>query len=364
MSYYEDANVIQEKLLGYMSDDYSKIKGTWLWEILKAIACELSDLTAELDTAANILLAKNQQGDNLEDYVNNWSYITKKKMAQASGYCTFTAKSGRTGVVPQGAYVGTGVVNYITTEDGEITESGGTCTIPVVCAEWGNTGNCDVGAINRLVTSIDFVDTVYNYSNITGGEDEESDESLLSRYYEAMKKAANAGNKAYYEEIAKSVEGVGNAYCVPCPNNVAGTADIYIVNSERQQVSSDVINTVQNIIDPNINGDGSGEAPVGAIVTVKTPDILQINFNIDIFLESGYSLESVKAEIRANIESYLDNAFNEKILRFHEVCAIVINTTGVKDYNEIQINGGGSDITIIDEIYIFAINDFNVTDVV
>lgn len=364
MSYYQDANEIQEELLNYMSDDYSKIKGTWLWELFKAIACRLSDFTIELDNAANTLLAKNQQGDSLEDYVSNWSYVTKKKMTQASGYCTFTAKSGRVGVVPQGTYVAAGGVNYITSEDGEITESGGACTVPVVCAEWGSIGNCDTGEINKLITSIDFISNVYNYSKITGGEDEESDESLLDRYYEAMKKAANAGNEAYYEELAKSIEGVGNAYIVSCPNNVAGTADVYIVNSERQQVPASVIETVQDIIDPNQNGDGAGEAPIGAVVTVKNPDIMQLDFNIDIMLESGYSLESVTAAIKENIEKYFDEAFNERVLRYHEICTCVMNTAGVEDYNEIQVNGGYSNISMNDEIFIFAINQFNVNEAV
>jgi hypothetical protein len=57
MGYFSNADVINQELLEYMSDVYSKEKGYWLWEILKAIACGISDYTQELDEVANKLFA-------------------------------------------------------------------------------------------------------------------------------------------------------------------------------------------------------------------------------------------------------------------------------------------------------------------
>lgn len=359
-NYYKSASEIQEELLNYMSDDYSKEKGYWLWEILKAVACGLSDFTNDLDTVGNKLLIDKLQGDELDDYVRNWSYIERKKMAQASGYVTFTAKTGKSGTIAEGTYISNGSVNYITTEESKITELGGSVTVAVVADEWGSAGNTDAMTVNRLITNIEFIENVENYDKITGGEDEESDDSLKERYNTAMKKRANAGNVSFYEELAESVDGVGTAYCVPCPNNVAGTVDIYITNIDGNTVSSSVINNVQNLIDPNKNGDGAGEAPIGAIVTVKTPEINNITVSFNAILYENYTAKSIETEVRTNIENYLQNAFDDRVVRYNKIAQCILETEGVKDYDNLLLNNSNKNITIENGIAVFCLNNLTI----
>lgn len=362
MAYYKSASEIQESLLEYMSDDYSKEKGYWLWEILKAVACGLSDFTYELDEVRNKLFVDSLQGDDLDDYVTNWSYIVRKKMTQASGYVTFLAKTGKRGTIAQGTYVSNGRMNYITSEEAVINSDGGAVTVPVVAAEFGSKGNCSAGEINKLITSVEFINTVKNYNDITGGEDEEDDNSLKNRYKEAIKKAANAGNSAYYEEIASAVDGVGDAYCIPCPNNIAGTADIYVVNSDGQQVTSEVLNSVQTIIDPNKNGDGGGEAPIGAIVTVKNPEIYSLDVDFTAELYEGYSVERITEEVRNNINTYLKEAFTEKVVRYNQVGKCILDCEGVKDFKSLFVDGGNSNINMGDRVVIFTLGNLDITE--
>lgn len=362
MAYYKSASEIQESLLEYMSEDYSKEKGYWLWEILKAVACGLSDFTYELDEVRNKLFVDSLQGDDLDDYVTNWSYIARKKMTQASGYVTFLAKTGKTGTIAQGTYVSNGGMNYITSEEAVITSPGGAVTVPVVAAQFGSAGNCEAGEINKLITSVEFINTVKNYNAITGGEDEEDDNSLRNRYKEAIKKAANAGNFAYYEELASAVDGVGDAYCIPCPNNAAGTADVYVVNSDGQQVTSEVLNNVQNIIDPNKNGDGAGEAPIGAVVTVKNPEIYSLDVEFTVELHEGYSVERITEDVRSNISAYLKEAFTEKVVRYNQVGKCILDCEGVKDFGSLFVDGGKSNVSMGDKVVIFTLGDTEITE--
>lgn len=362
MAYYKSASEIQESLLEYMSDDYSKEKGYWLWEILKAVACGLSDFTYELDNVRNKLFVDTLQGDDLDDYVTNWSYITRKKITQASGYVTFLAKTGKTGTIAQGTYVSNGGMNYITSEEAVISSEGGAVTVPVVAAEYGSKGNCKAGEVNRLVTSVEFINTVKNYNDITGGEDEEEDDDLRNRYKDAVKKAANAGNGAYYEELAETVAGVGNAYCIPCPNDIAGTADLYVVNSDGQQVTSEVLTNVQNIIDPNKNGDGGGEAPIGAVVTVKNPEIYNIDISFTAELYEGYSSERIMEEVRSDINTYLKEAFSEKVVRYNRVGKCILDCEGVKDYKNLIVDGGNDNVNMGDRVVIFTLGETEITE--
>lgn len=346
MSYYKDADEIQNELLEQVDDKYSKEKGHWLWEILKAVSCGISDLTEQEEEIANKLYIDNLTGEDLDNYIENWSYITRKTMTQASGYVTFTAKSTKTGTIESGTVVGNGRMNYITTEDAEITDKGGSVTVPVVAENYGAEGNSTVGTITKLITSVDFLLSVYNYTAITGGEDEESDDEVRERYKEAMKKVANAGNVAFYEEKAKAVEGVGRAYCIPCPNDVAGTVDLYVTNSEGQQVTSEVLKNVQDYIDPNQNGDGAGEAPIGAICTVKNPELQTVEVESWVTLAEGCTIEDVESTIRSTINTYLQTAFDEKILRYQRIGKCIIEAEGVKDFRDLEVNGEITNIEI------------------
>ncbi len=360
VSYYKDAGEIQESLLGYMSNEYNKEKGSWLWELMKAVSCALSDFTAELDNAAEKLYVEKLQGDELDDYVANWSYTKRKAMTQANGYATFTAKSGRVGKIAQGTYIASPRCNYITSEDCEITESGGSVTVAVVAADYGSIGNAEAGEINKLITSVDFIESVTNYDAVSGGEDEESDDELRDRYNTAIKKAANAGNIAYYEELAVSVEGVGEAYCVPCPGNSPGSADLYVVNADGGEVVESAVEAVQNIVDPNRNGDGAGAAPVGAFVTVKKPEIMRVNITVSPVYYTGYNKERTEAEMRERITEYLKTCFTEKILRYKKIGQCVLECEGIKDFTELKVNGEENNIEMRESIYIFTLGELTV----
>lgn len=350
MGYYKQADVICNELLEYMSDNYAKDKGYWLWEVMKAIACELSDLTNSLDEIKAKLFVEGLQGDELEDYINNWSYIIRKKQSLAGGYVTFVAKSD--GYIPEGTYVaGNNDVNYITTEGTDIV-AGGKAILPISCEIYGSIGNCEAGDITKVITSLNFIESVTNTDNITGGQDEESDSELLSRYLEAIKKNANAGNKNHYEELAKMCEGIAEAYCVPCPNNKAGYVDIYVINSEGEQVTAEALEKCQNYIDPKQNGDGSGEAPIGAVATVKNPQRQVIHLEFTPTVENGYNIENIKENIKENVNNYLKSVFTEKIVRYNQVLKIILECDGIVDVDNFYLNGDTENI-VVDEICVF-----------
>lgn len=357
MRYYKGADEIQESLLSYMGDEYNKEKGSWLWEMLKAVACALSDFTAELDEAADKLFVKALQGEELDDYVENWSYVERKGLTRATGYVTFTAKEGKKGLIPQGTYVSGSGCTYITSEDCEIEEEGGEVTVAVAASEYGSVGNTSAGNIDRMLTQIEIIKSVTNRNDITGGEDEESDDELRERYSRAIKKAANAGNMAFYEELATSVEGISEAYCVPCPDNVGGSADVYVINSDGGTVTEEAIKQAQKLIDPNQNGDGGGEAPVGAVVTVKNPSITQVNVQFTAIYHTGYNKERVEKEVRERINTYFRECFSEKILRYNKVGQCILESEGIKDFKDLRVNSAELNIEPQDGVCIFTLGE-------
>ncbi len=343
--FYRSAEELCEEMASAVDGKYSAAKGTWLWEILKAVSIGLSEITKELEELSKKFYYKELKGDELDDYVENWSYITRKKAAYANGYVTFKAKETRTGSISEGVYVSKGNIRYVTVRGAEITEPGGSVELPVECCDIGEAGNCEPGEINRLITSLDFVESVGNRISVTGGSDREGDDELRARYEKAMKKTANAGNKAYYEELAESVSGVGAAFCISCPGRVAGTADLYILNTDMNEAAEDKIEEVQNFIDPNRNGDGAGEAAVGAVVTVKTPIVEKINVEAELVMNEGYSAEGARQEAFGIIEEYLREAFSEGIVRYNRIGKCILETEGVRDFLSLKVNGGTENLS-------------------
>ncbi len=364
MSFYKTSEEILEKMIESVDSRYSTVKGTWLWELLKAVSLGLSDITAELEELSKKFRYKLLAGDELDDYVENWSYIKRKQAATAGGEVLFKAKHNQSGTVPAGAYVASKKASYITLDEAVISEPGGEVSVAVECSEYGEVGNCEKGGIDKVVSVLPFIESVTNLAKITGGEDREGDEELKARYERAIKKTANAGNKAYYEELALSVAGVGAAFCIGCPKGVAGTADLYILNTDGDAALPTLIDEVQSFIDPNKNGDGAGEAAVGAIVTVKTPQIEKVSVSVSVTMAEGYSTEGAEEEMRNIIDEYLRDAFTEGIVRYNRIGKCILEAEGAKDYKELLVNGGTENLTAGEDMKLFRLGDFRVKDVV
>ncbi len=86
MNYNEEISDIQSELLENMPDTYSKIKGTWLWEMFKAFAIKIFELLGLLTDTASKLNVENLQGDELEAYVKQWTDIERKRLLQQRYY--------------------------------------------------------------------------------------------------------------------------------------------------------------------------------------------------------------------------------------------------------------------------------------
>lgn len=352
MNYNEDVSDIQTELLENMPNTYSKIKGCWLWEIMKAFAIKLSELLALLTSTADKLNIENLQGDELDAYVKQWTDLERKAAQRATGKLEVQGEGN--------VYAGTIVaaesgIQFTVTED---TYINGKTEVPIEAVETGENGNVAANSITVLVTSNAYVNSITNLEPTEGGTDEETDDALRSRYYLRLQMPATSGNKAHYILWALECPGVGGAKASR-DSVVNNKVNLYICGDEGEAVDKTIIDSVQNYIDPNINGDGSGVAPIGAICQVYGAKEKSLAVSGIVELDNTIDGDEVLENVNTALTAYLSKInFNTTEVSYAKLLNIAIGCEGVNDITDFKLDNGYSNISC-DETEIFYIGSFD-----
>ena len=147
-----------------------------------------------------------------------------------------------------------------------------------------------------------------------------------------------------------SVAGVGRARIFPQALG-ANTVEVCIVDANMEPAAASIIQAVQTLIDPNNNGDGAGEAPIGAVCTVTTAAALSISVSASVTHFDGYDLATVTENIRTDLTAYLrEIAFKKDVtyLSYAQVGSRISHADGVMDYSGLLLNGGTLNVPLGD----------------
>lgn len=334
---------ILKDMLNDISDDYQKTEGNITYDIPSSAAIEMEKLYDNQALMFGMIDIDNLKGDDLTRFVKQRKGIIRKPSTFASGTLNIVG----TGTIDKDEIFETETgLQFRTLETKAITESG---FINIECTIDGSQGNVGANSIVFIPVTIPGIISVVNSNSITSGFDEESDESLRERYKEQLITPATSGNKYHYLNWAKEKTGVGNAKVFSLWNG-ANTVKVLIIDSNMLPASEELVNEVQSYIDPNKNGKGEGQAPIGAYCTVESAIAKSINISVDVTEIDGFTLEKVKENIQMNIVKYLKEiAFHQDYVSHAKIGSIIFNTEGVKDYTTLTVNGATSNIEIQEE---------------
>ena len=183
-------------------------------------------------------------------------------------------------------------VNYIT--DAEVSIDGGSAIAAVTAVAAGETANAVAATQLSLVSPIAGIDSIATVDGaaLTGGSDEEVDQTLLERVLERIQEPPHGGAEFDYPTWAREVSGVTRAW-VYAQELGLGTVTVRFMMDDTYAdgipVAGDVT-TVQDYIDTY--------RPVTADVTVVAPVAVPLAFDI-----SG--LDPATAEVKAAITAEL-----------------------------------------------------------
>ena len=351
---YEDqtVDVIMTRLLSKVDDKYNKDAGNIIYDVLKPCAIEIYALYQIIGQLEDLVNVDNMTGDTLATYV----YQRKGLSRKAGGYATTVLTVTGNATISIGDLFSTDSnVQYEATESKTIS---GTGQVNVKCTQVGDTGNVPAGSITEMPITIPGITNVTNETTAVGGINEEKDDKLRQRYYDALQEQATSNNIENYEKWAKEVPGVGQAKAFSQWNGDL-TVKVVIVDSNKDMPTQDLIDTVQNYIDPkgiqggdgewSTWGKGYGMSSLGAYCTVAPPTAKTIDVLVSITKDSNYTDEQIQQGIEEYLQGYFESISldeNNNYVSYAKIGNLIFNVPGVADYSNLKVNNDVQNIQL------------------
>lgn len=334
--------VLNQRMIQRVTDYFPDVdirEGSIVFQSIAAAAMELSLVYEALDTVLN------------ESFVGTASreYLLQACEQIGIDIAEFDATNGLfstnfSETVPLGSKWNSGMYNYTIYE--QIGSENDQFQYSAYCDTPGSGPNYGVG----VLTPVDYVNGTYEVAELTGciipGEDESTDEEIRAVYSTHISSLGSDGNIAQYEEWCEETTGVGNYKIVPLwdgPN----TVKVLILDADNNVASQDLVNTMQEYLDPNISGMGDGVAPIGAIVTVGTAREKEIDITANVSLKEGYTST---IDIDTAIGEYLQEiAFKRDNVPYMSIGSAIISAECVDFVTDLTVNGGTDDVQLSTE---------------
>lgn len=298
-----------------------------------------------LPEVIKLIFPEYSYGEFLDEHAKSRK-LSRKAATAANGKLTLTGVPGS--IIPAGTIFSTASVNGSPSVDYVLLETldfprpadGGlvsTVEVDVRCTQAGTIGNTDANTIILVNGRFTGITEITNLEPMTGGTDEEDDESLIERIMAYDQNLGNnfVGSVADYKYWATEVDGVGNATIIPA-EDTTGAVTIILTDANGDPATEELCTSVYNHI---MRPDSPFErlAPINAYIKVEPPQTIEISISATVELTEGATLESVKAAFLARLAAYLPVAMDEKEIKYTRVAAALSSTEGANDFSGLQI---------------------------
>lgn len=334
------ASEILQTLLDGMPDSYQKTVGYPTYDLLAAAALRMEGTDAEVAAMRAALDPENLTGGDLDRYVFPRAGLERRQATFATGTLTVTG----TGTVQQGAlFESGGGIQFAASETVQISGEG---QVPVTCRVDGAAGNLPAHSITQMPVTLQGISACDNPAPTTGGYDEEDDAAYYARYLLKIRTPATSGNIYHYQSWALEVSGVGAVQVFPLARG-PGTVDIVLIDNTGQPAAPDLVQAVQDYIDPGGTGEGYGQAPIGAQCRVEAATGTEIALTGTVFNLNTVDKETITAGIKAAVGAYLaEIAFQQDYVSFARITGRILAVEGVRDLENLTVNGGTDNVQL------------------
>lgn len=346
---------IHEKMLSNLPEDIDKSEGGFPWDFTRPTAIEIAELKEYvLVEVLKSLSPVTCEESYLLDYHADGRGLVRRESVNATGYVTVTAKAGL--VIPLGYGFSTeaddegNTIDFVTTEEVTV-DSLGNAKIPIEAAEGGSASNVGVNTIvlhtgDETGELLDEIISVTNEEAVTGGLDEEDDDTLRERIveYDRSHDISYVGNVEDYKRWALSVPGVGAVTVIPAKDD-SGIIKIILMDQNGVPASKQIQDAVYDyIMRPDSESDRL--APPNAVLEITAPETVVVNISAVVYLREA-EIGDVQNDLKAALQSYLLNvSSNDSAVRISAINSILGSVSGIYDYDSVQINGVSKNVDL------------------
>lgn len=323
-----------------MPESYQKTIGFPTYDLLAAVSLRMEGTDTAIDEAKQQLDPENLHDSALDRYIYPRSGLERKAATFAHGSLTVTG----TGTVERGTlFESGGGIQFYATEAVVINGEG---TVPITCTVDGTAGNLPAHSVTQMPVAVQGIASCDNPEPIGGGYAEESDSEYYARYLVVLRTPATSGNIYHYVQWALEVAGVGHVKVFPRVQGV-NTVDVVITDNAGQPASPALVKSVQDYIDPDSEGAGRGQAPIGAQCFVTAATAKQIAVACKVSKSDTADEESVTAAIKSAVADYLaSTVFAQSYVSYGQIAAAILSADGVVDFEGLAVGGGTSNIAV------------------
>lgn len=334
------ASDILSEMLSNMDDSYQKTIGFPTYDLLAAVSLHMAGTDGEIEAAKRLLDPENLSGSDLDRYIYPRSGLERKAATFAHGELTVTG----TGTIARGTiFESSGGIQFAATETVAVAENG---TVPVSCRTDGAAGNLPAHSVTQMPVTVQGITSCDNPEPMGGGYAGETDAEYYARYLVKIRTPATSGNVYHYMTWALEVSGVGHAKVFPRVQGL-NTVDVVLADSSGQPASSALVKSVQDYIDPDSEGAGRGQAPIGAQCFVTAATGKAITVSCTVSKSDTVTEDILTSGIKESVAAYLaSTVFTQDYVSYAQIGAAIMDTPGVIDYAGLKVSGGIVNIAI------------------
>lgn len=291
-----DYEGLLKQALDKIPDTYDKREGSVIFNAIAPMCMEMSYLYLKLRTMTDLVFIDTSVGNYLDRLVLQ-NGIQRLDATYAEKYGTFNLPK------LEGSFflkdnVMFEVIEQLSNPSQDI------YVYRLRCTQLGEIGNVQEGPL----TSLNYIRNLI-IAEISGtikeGTDTETDDHLRQRYIDNVTDIAYGGNKADYRQKIEAMDGVGGCKVIPVWNG-PGTVKCIITDADYTSPSEELVEQIQNAVDPDQNAEGTGLAPIGHIVTIEGAEERNVDIMVELQLD-GPKPEDLENQIELAINKYLND---------------------------------------------------------
>lgn len=315
------------EMLRNLNNIQDKTPNSFSYDITSSVAIVCQELDRQIENNLLKFDSQNLEGEELDRRCLQESGTIRKQATKSNGAVTVITDKDIT--VKKGEILLADELEFTVIEETDITNNSG--TVYVECKEPGAVGNIIPRAINAFKVSHEGVVSVYNENAFENGYEKEEDMELWERHIEKLLYPPKSGNPAHYKVWATEIDGIGYAKVFPRFQGPL-TVRVVLIDMKHKTVDPRLVEKVKKHIDV--------ERPFGVNeLSVESAKEKTVNIKVNLKLVNGFIVSDVKENIKNKIEKYLyDIAFKQDFISYAKIGACILNSNGVADYSNLEIN--------------------------